>query len=321
MRKLSPKIEEWLNGYNKLLEKLKENGFTSTSTNAREGLANLTATLVSGKPAVPWIQDDLVEGEQFDVPVRMYHPQPEVSLPLLIYFHGGGHMAGSVSVYDPIFRRIARAVNHIVVAPDYRLAPECPYPAGITDALTVVRYIWKTLDRRTVNYKHQLSIAGDSAGGAISATVSHTMQHEPDVSISRQVLIYPSLDYTMKSNSLAVNGQGYLLEREKIKWYFDNYFQSGEERRNCSPLFMEFTGRLPASFVITAEFCPLCDEALEYLIKLEGAGVSSRHLHYSDMIHAFMNMEDIAKEQCKKLYAEMAEFLNAPISSQSLDEV
>lgn len=310
MRKLAPKIEEWLEGYNKMVEKLKANGFRPTSTNAREGLANLTSNLVTKKPAVKWIQDDMVEGKGFDIPVRIYHPRPEMSLPVLIYFHGGGHMAGSVSVYDPICRKLALAAQHIVVAPDYRLAPECPYPAGITDALKVVRRVWATLDARGVSYSPDLAIAGDSAGGAICATVSHTMQHDDVVNISKQILIYPCLDYTMESNSLTLNGKGYLLEKDKIAWYFDNYFQSGEDRRVHSPLFMEFTVGLPETFVITTEFCPLYDDALEYLIKLEGAGVANIHLHFPDMIHAFMNMEDVAKEQCHTLYSEIASFLH-----------
>lgn len=310
MRKPAPGIEKWLTGLNILLQELKESGFKPTPTNAREGLANLTAGLVSSKPAIQWIQDDFVPGEKFDVPVRIYHPRPEEQLPVLIYYHGGGHMAGSVSVYDPICRRIALAANHLVVAPDYRLAPECPYPAGIIDALTVARNVWYPLQERALNFSPHLSIAGDSAGGAISATVSHSLQEDDTASINKQVLIYPSLDYTMQSASIDVNGKGYLLEKDKIRWYFDNYFQKGEDRKTHSPLFMPISPRLPETLVITAQFCPLRDEAIDYFKKLQAAGIPTRHLHFDDMIHAFLNMEDIAKEQCERLYTALAPFLN-----------
>lgn len=309
MRQLSPELEKWLEGFNELLNELKESGFKQPPTNAREGLANLTYNLVTEKPVVSWIQDDLVEGDGFDVPIRIYNPKPESDLPVLLYFHGGGHMAGSVTVYDPICRKIALATNHIVVSVDYRLAPECPYPAGINDALTVVRNIWKTLDGRDVSCIRQLSIAGDSAGGSMCATVSHMMQHDAEVNIKKQILIYPCLDYTLQSESVSLNGEGYLLHKEKMEWYFDNYFKSGENRRELSPLHMEFSKNLPESLVITAEFCPLRDDGFHYIRKLEDVGVASRHLHFDNMIHAFINMENLAKDQCTEVYRSMADFL------------
>ncbi len=309
-RQLAPQLEEWLSGYNKLMEKLNKNGFKPTSTNAREGLANLTSTLVSKKMTVDWVQDDLVEAEEFNVPIRMYHPQPGNRLPVLLYYHGGGHMAGSISVYDPICRKLARLTKHIVVSTDYRLAPECPYPAGINDCLAVIKNIWPVLDNRSVNYLKKLAIAGDSAGGAICATLSHATQHNEDIAITKQILIYPSLDYTMELPSIDLNGRGYLLEKQRIAWYFDNYFQSGEDRRTFSPLYMEFSDKLPETLMITAEFCPLRDEGLIYHDRLLAAGVASHHFHFHDMIHAFLNMEDLLKEQCGNLYNHITNFLN-----------
>lgn len=310
MRQLSPKLEDWLEGFNRLLKDLEEKGFKQTPTNAREGLASLTQNLVTDRPEIKWIQDDLVKGEEFDVPVRIYHPLPDARLPVLLYFHGGGHMAGSVSVYDPICRKMALATGHVVVSVDYRLSPECPYPAGISDALSVVRNIWETLGKRKINYTRQLSIAGDSAGGSICATISHLTQHDTDVNIKKQVLIYPCLDYTLQSESVFLNGEGYLLQKEKIEWYFDNYFKDSENRKKLSPLFMEISENMPESFVITAEFCPLRDDGTAYVGKLNDGGVPVRILHFDDMIHAFITMEDLAKNQCAEVYQNIASFLN-----------
>lgn len=310
MRKLSPELENWLEGYNKLLKQLEADGFKQTPTNAREGLTNLTWTLVTEKPSIQWVQDDLVQGEAFNVPVRIYHPKPGVHLPVLLYFHGGGHMAGNITVYDSICRKVALAANHVVVSVDYRRSPECPYPAGINDAVWVVKNIWTTLDQRKLNYRRRLSIAGDSAGGAICATVSHTTLHDMAIEIKRQVLIYPSLDYTLQSESVVQNGKGYLLQTEKILWYLDNYFQNREDRRECSPLYMEISRDIPETLVITAEFCPLRDEGIAYIQRLNDAGIPNKHLHFDDMIHAFINMENLAKDQCRKVYRKMGEFLN-----------
>lgn len=310
MRRISPKLEQWLFAYNVLAKKLAAEGFKQTPTNAREGLANLTSTWMKKKVSVKWVQDDMVEGKDFSVPIRIYHPEPENYLPILVYFHGGGHMAGSITVYDPICRRLAKRTNHIVISVDYRLAPECPYPAGINDAVTVVKNIWNPLDQRKIKYVKQLSIAGDSGGGAICATVAHMSQFDKEINIKHQVLIYPCLDYTMQSESMQLNGDGYLLHREKIEWFFDNYFHKNEDLKEVSPLYMKFSAALPASLIITAEFCPLLDEGVSYLAKLNEVGVRVEQLHFNDMIHAFLNMEDLVGEECRTVYQKIDAFLH-----------
>ena len=273
MRHLSSKLQNWLYSYTRFMNELLEPGFKQTPTNTREGLANLTLLLVTDSPKISWVQDDLVNAPDYAIPVRIYHPTPDASLPVLIYYHGGGHMAGSVTVYDPICRKIAHATEHIVVSVDYRLAPECPYPSGVNDAYNVVKNIWATLDGRGLKYQRHLSIAGDSAGGSLCATVAHLTQHDAGIDIRRQAMIYPSLDYTLTSYSTEENAEGYLLVKEKIKWYFDNYFQKGENRKSASPLYMEFTNQLPETLVITAEFCPLRDEGIAYVEKVKSTGL------------------------------------------------
>ena len=310
MRRVSPNLQPWLEQYNRLIKELTDKGFKPTPITAREGLANLTRELLTDKPSIAWVQDDLVQTPGYSVPVRIFHPQPESLLPVLIYYHGGGHMAGSVTVYDPLCRKLALACRHIVVCPEYRLAPECPYPAGVHDAYYTARNIWATLGSRGVKYQRHLSLAGDSGGGALCATVSHLAQHDARMGITHQALIYPSLDYTMTLSSIDQNATGYLLEKEKIAWYFDNYFQHAENRRAASPLHMEVTRGFAETLVITAEFCPLRDEGAAYVKKVRDAGCHAEHLHFDDMIHAFMNMEDLVKEACQSVYRTIAKFLS-----------
>lgn len=310
MRQVSPKLQEWLKSFNILVTQLVESGFKATPTNAREGLANLTRDLVTEIPAVSWVQDDLVVGGEYSVPIRIYHPEPDKALPILVYYHGGGHMSGSVTVYDPICRKLALATQHIVVSVDYRLAPECPYPAGLNDAYSVVRHIWKTLDQRDISYLAMLSVAGDSGGGALTASVCAKAQFDPKVSIAKQVLIYPSLDYTMDTDSIIENGTGYLLHKEKIAWYFDNYFANGEDRKAASPLHQTVTAQLPETLLFTAEFCPLRDEGMLYCEKARQAGVEVEHYHFPDMIHTFINMENLVKQECELIYRKIGQFLN-----------
>ena len=310
MRDLHPNLKSWLAQYNANIALLDAGGFKQTSTNAREGLAVLTKSCITNIPDISWVQDDIVYTDDFDVPVRIYHPKPSQEYPVLIYFHGGGHMGGSVTVYDPICRKLAQASGHIVVSVDYRLAPECPYPAGLNDAIGVVNNIWKTLDDRHLRYKRILSIGGDSAGGAIASSVAAITQSDPKVDIKSQILIYPSLDYTMSTFSIKENAEGYLLSKEKIAWYFDNYFQHDEDRSKASALFANFSDKLPNTLLFTAEFCPLRDEGLLYIDKLKQVGAQAEHVHFEDMIHAFLNLEDIVPQACETVYTRIGKFLN-----------
>lgn len=310
MRKVSDKLQPWLDNFNQQVAILIENGFKPSSINAREGLANLTKALVTDIPEIAWYGDELVFNKHYNVPVRIYHPAPEKALPVIVYCHGGGHMAGSVTVYDPLCRKLANATQHIVVSVEYRLAPECRYPEGINDAYTVVQNIWSTLDTAGLKYHPNLAMVGDSGGGAIVASVSARAQFDKHVKIDKQALIYPSLDYTMQSGSIDQNGEGYLLQKGKIAWYFDNYFKESDDRTKASPLYGDFSDGLPETLVFTAEFCPLRDEGTLYTKKLIDAGVTANLIHFPDMIHTFMNMEDLVKSECESVYRLIADFLN-----------
>jgi acetyl esterase/lipase len=311
MREVSPKLKPYLDAFNAQIPVLLASGFKANATNAREWLARVTREMVTDIPTIPAVWDDIVPNTGYMVPVRIYHPAPEEARPVLIHFHGGGHTAGNVTTYDPICRKIAHATGHIVVTVEYRLAPECPYPAALNDAYAVVKGIWPVLDARKIAYKREMSLIGDSAGGALAASVMARGQFDPSVTLKRSVLIYPGLDYTLSQPSMVENAVGYLLHTAKIVWYYDYYLQNAENRRAVSPLFGDFTDKMPETFVISAEFCPLRDENILYLEKLKAAGVKTRHLHFADMTHTFMNLENLVKEECARVYREVGEFLNA----------
>lgn len=310
MHQLDPALAVWLEAYNRELAELVAKSYKATPIGAREALANLTRQMVTSGPDIAWINDDLVPGRDFTVPVRIYHPNPQRALPVLAFFHGGGHMVGSVSVYDPICRRLAAASQHVVVAADYRLAPESPYPAGLQDAAVVAKGLWQALDARGLPYARELSLAGDSAGGALTSSLSALGQYDASLRIKRQVLIYPSVDYTLSQPSVDENGEGYLLTKARVAWYFDNYFQHAENRLQASPLHGEFSRKLPSTLLVSAGFDPLRDEAFLYADKLRAAEVEVEHLHLEGMVHAFLNLEAIVPEVCREVYQRIGAFLN-----------
>lgn len=309
MHILNAQLADWLEKLNRLTAQQRAMGSSPTPIGAREGLASMTTALVTERPWVPRVLDAMVAGAEYDVPVRIYDPSPEDSKPVCVYIHGGGHAAGSVTVYDAICRKLALASGHLVVSVEYRLAPECPYPSGLDDCMNVVRNIWATLEDKACRVQRRLAVAGDSGGGALTATLSALLQHEAHNPIERQILIYPNLDYTLSQPSIERLAEGYLLEKSRIHWYYDQYFQRDEDRAAASPMFMPVTSNLPRTMIVTAGFCPLQDEAVAYLKKLDQADVPHAHLHFPDMLHAFLNMEDLVPDACEQVYQSIAEFL------------
>jgi acetyl esterase/lipase len=290
----------------------RERGFEYTPIGMRENLDLMTRRFVTRIPEVPFFRDTLVrEGDNsgFAVPVRIYHPDPARTLPVLVFAHGGGHMAGSVSVYDAIARKLAVAAERVLVSVDYRLAPECPYPSGLDDLKQVILGVFHTLSRLGIAHLPRLAVAGDSGGGAITATAVHQLSGEEGIDIDRQVLIYPSLDYSMSSASVDSLGEGYLLERKRMAWLFDQYFQHAEDRGRASPLFMPLPDQYPETLVVTAGYCPLRDEGLAYVDRLDSAGCKVESLHFPNMIHAFLHLEDLVADECASFYRAFGRFL------------
>jgi len=284
-------------------------GYRITITNVRESLHNLTRLFVTKAPDIALVRDDVVPSPEYRVPVRIYHPAPEKNLPVILFAHGGGHVAGGISLYDAIARKLAQATQWLVVSVEYRLAPECPYPAGLKDLMASAKRIFWLLRGLGLAHQHRLALVGDSGGGALCATAAHLAQYEPGLDIDRQVLIYPSLDYSLSQPSVRENGSGYFLERERILWMFDSYLQNQENRKMVSPLFMEITASYPKTMVLTSEFDPLRDEGLLYVQRLREHGITADHLHLDNMIHAFLNLEDLVPEVCQHTYQAIGDFL------------
>ncbi|WP_296900335.1 alpha/beta hydrolase [Thiohalocapsa sp.] len=304
-------LREWLEQTRAAKAAAHANGYRRTVINARETFDALIRTFVTDRPEVALVRDDVILGPDYAVPVRLYHPAPDEARPVALFLHGGGHVAGSVAAYDPIARKLALATGRVIVAVEYRLAPECPYPAALRDSMACAKLIFHCLSGQRLRHARRLALIGDSAGGALCATVSHLAQYEPDVAIEAQALLYPSLDYSLAQPSVMENAEGYLLERERILWLFDSYLQGHENRRAISPLFMDITERYPRTLVLTAEFDPLRDEGIAYVERLREHSIATEHWPMSGMVHAYLNLEDLVPEACAETYTAVGHFLDA----------
>ena len=307
---MDAQLRRWLIHYNQLMEEWRKKDITLTPEIVRDGLARLTQSLVVDIPDVPLIKDYAMERGSHTIPVRIYHPAPAERLPVLLYLHGGGHMAGSIEVYEPICRKLALATRRIVISVDYRLAPEYPYPLGLEDGAAVLSGCLPMLDMLEIAHSGILALGGDSAGGAMSATLACRQEGEHRPQLDALVLIYPSLDYTMSMPSMDDYSSGYLLEKPRISWYFSHYLQNNENLESVSPLFMAIPAGFPRTLVFTAGYCPLRDEGLAFARKLKNHNIPAQHIDFAGMVHAFLNLESLVPESCRKLYTETAAFLH-----------
>lgn len=276
---------------------------------SRAGLAALTKANVStSEPMAAIINTEVDTGER-RIPVRIYRPALTGEPKVVVFIHGGGHLSGSVEVYDPVARHLAMATGNIVVSVDYRLAPENPYPAGLSDAKAVIENVWSLLESQHFPYTRQLTLIGDSGGGAFSTTLAAYFSREQPGFIHRLVLIYPSLDYMLNWPSVQENGTGKLLDESKIRWYFQQYFRNEEDRKQMSPLYLPLSQDFPPTLVVSGGLDPLRDENFAFVARLQVEGIPVQHVHFPGMTHAYLMLEDKVPQEAKATYLAIGDFV------------
>ena len=230
------------------------------------------------------------------VPIRIYRPTAADNLPCIVFFHGGGWVIGDLETHDSACRMLAEETGQVVIAVDYRLAPEYPYPAPMQDSYEA--FCWIHAHSSDLNIDNQkLSVAGDSAGGNLAAVICLRARDESGPAISHQLLIYPVTDAAMDTVSYRDNGEGYMLSEATMVWFFDHYAaQDVRQDHLVSPLLAKDLSGLPPATIITAEFDPLRDEGEAYAKRLTEAGVSTELKRFDGQIHGFFTMTDVMPE-------------------------
>ena len=305
-------IQQLLDYITSLKPILQANNYQFNQTNVREALFNLGNKYVSELDTSIMAIDEVIMHQGYPIPIRIYLPtMNQTPCNVAINIHGGGHIAGSIHAYDKVFRKYAKYTQCIMVAIDYRLSPEFAYPVGINDCKTVIENIFPVLDKRHIKYTNQsLRLIGDSSGAAICATIIQDTDLVKRCMITAQALIYPSLDYTLSSQSVEKYKVGYLLEADKVHWYFSNYFQHNEDRKLASPLFAASHQTSVASLIITPEYDMLHGEAVAYYDKLIKASSNATLLTIKGVTHAFLHLHDLCPAECHQTYTAIADFVN-----------
>ena len=291
----------------------------------RAAYAGLSVMFGSGDETVV-TEDELVPGPCGDIPVRWYRPAEgaapdgEGGTGVVVYFHGGGWVIGSVETHDPVCRDLAQRCGVPVVSVDYRLAPEHIFPAAVDDCRAAADWVWTHASQRGID-PSRIVVAGDSAGGQLATVVAqHWPSDRPPLAL--QVLVYPVTDLAVfpidevadAGTSLVRNGEGYVLTLETMEYFADTYLPDPSVRTHpdASPLRAESLAGLPPALVITAEFDPLRDEGEAYAERLADAGVPVVASRYDGATHMFLQMPTLGIAQ--RALDEIAAAIRAAIT-------
>jgi acetyl esterase len=242
-------------------------------------------------PDVSEVEDRTVPGYDGgpDVPVRIYRPEGEGPFPTVVFYHGGGFVIGDLESHDITCRYLANETGSVVVAVDYRLAPEHPFPAAVEDCYAAT--VWAA-GAEDLDGDGNLAVMGDSAGGNLAAAVSLMARDLDGPDIDRQVLVYPATSRSDDWPSMTEFGEGYFLQAEDMDWFHDSYIPNEVHEANpyANPLEAANLSGLPPATVITAGFDPLRDQGAAYAEALAEAGVGVEYRNYEEMIHGFFTM-------------------------------
>jgi len=255
--------------------------------------AHLARLAWSGPPAqVHACEDFTIPGAGGPIPVRAYKHASH--RPVLIWYHGGGFVAGSIEAQDPVCRLLALRSGCTVLTVDYRLAPEHPFPAAVEDAAAVLGWVTAHGRERGLD-PTRVAVGGDSAGANLATVVARRARDRNGIPPQFQALVYPVTDATMSRASYSAFGQDYMLTRRHMEWYFAQYLPPGTDPRNpdVSPLFAPSLAGLPPAFVMTAEYDPLRDEGEAYAARLRDAGVEATLTRCPGLVHGFFSMGGI----------------------------
>ncbi len=268
-----------------------------TPKQARE-LYRHESAVGSGKPvSVGAVRDLSVDGAAGPLRARLYTPVGAGPHPLLVYYHGGGFVIGDLDTHDAPCRLLCQEGRVQVLAVDYRLAPEHPFPAAPDDCLAALQWARKNAASIGADPK-RIGVGGDSAGGNLAAVVALQCKLTGKEAPAFQLLIYPTTDSTREWNSYATFGEGFILCDEERKWFMHHYLQNPQSDLydlKATPMLADDLSGLAPALVVTADFDMLRDEGEAYYEALLQAGTPAKRLRASGVGHGFIHTIGVNK--------------------------
>ena len=269
-----------------------------TPAEAREQM-EATARARKAEPLpVARVEERMIPGPAGEIRLRIYWPQAAAAIPAIVYYHGGGHVIGSLDTHDFVARNLCSGVGALVASVDYRMGPEHKFPAAVDDSWAAFQ--WAAANAASLGADPtRIGVHGDSAGANLAAVVALLARDADSPKLRLQSLVYPIADYGLVGDSYEKYANGYgILTRAAMVWFRDHYLRSPEDAKDwrASPIkAANLAGAAPA-IVITAECDVLHDDGERYADALQRAGVPVEYKEFPGMIHAFFGMVPVVDD-------------------------
>jgi acetyl esterase len=294
--------------------------FSRSGTENRRLIKEAAAAVIpEAQEPVGAVDDRTVPGPTGPVPVRVYRPAvdgraPAEPLPVLAFFHGGGWVVCDLESHDGMCRALCNASGCIVVAVDYRLAPEHRFPAGAEDAYAVTA--WLGEHSAEIGGDGRVAVCGDSAGGNLAAVVALMARDRGTPRLELQVLVYPVIDHRFDTPSHLDPGDPKVLQSDEVQYYWREYLAAPEQGSDpyASPIRAESLAGVAPALVILAEYDPLRDEGRAYALRLASANVPVDVECYDGMFHSFVTFLD-ALPQARAAVARIGDAVRTTFAS------
>jgi acetyl esterase len=263
-----------------------------TPAQARSAYAASWDVLQPPAADVASVRDLRIAGPGGQLALRIYRgagTKPGERLPGLVYLHGGGWVIGNLESHDRLCRNLANQARLCVIAVDYRLAPEHPFPAALDDSAAAWQWVVAHSDELAIE-RGRIGIGGDSAGGNLAAVVALMGRDGTLPRPMHQALIYPVVDLSARSDSYLRVTSGVPLTAATMHYFIDHYTPKAQDRSDwrASPLLAATLAGTPPALVVTVAHDPLCDEGRDYAARLEADGVRVTSLHLGDHMHGML---------------------------------
>jgi acetyl esterase len=284
-----------------------------TPSEARQQFDAVARANKAERPTLHDVADMKIPGSEALIPIRVYRPNADPSCPVILYYHGGGHVVGSLDSHDLTARHLCAGTGAVVISVDYRMGPEHRFPAAVVDAFDALQWVAGHAGALQVD-AGRIGVAGDSAGANLAAVCAIMARDAGGPDLCLQSLVYPVVDYGMHDGSYERYAEGFgILTKAAVQWFRGHYLPdaAAAEDWRASPIRSASLAGVAPAIIIAAECDVLCDEGQRYADALRAAGVPVERREYRGMVHGFFGMVPAVDDAVRAQHDVQAAFRQA----------